>query len=29
MLFRNVNTFEEYEDLVQKEDALRVRGNAE
>jgi molybdopterin-guanine dinucleotide biosynthesis protein A len=29
ILFRNVNTFEEYEDLVQKEDALRVRGNAE
>jgi molybdopterin-guanine dinucleotide biosynthesis protein A len=29
MLFRNVNTFGEYEDLVQKEDALRVRGNAE
>jgi molybdopterin-guanine dinucleotide biosynthesis protein A len=28
-LFRNVNTFEEYEDLVQKEDALRVGGNAE
>ena len=29
ILFRNVNTLEEYEDLVQKEDALRVRGNAE
>jgi molybdenum cofactor guanylyltransferase len=29
MLFRNVNTLEEYEDLVQKEDALRVKGNAE
>ncbi len=28
MLFRNVNTFEEYEDLLQQ-DTLRVRGNAE
>lgn len=28
-LFRNVNTLEEYADLVQQEDALRVRGNAE
>jgi|NGEPerStandDraft_6_1074524.scaffolds.fasta_scaffold94132_2 molybdopterin-guanine dinucleotide biosynthesis protein A len=26
LVFRNVNTSEEYEDLVQKEDALRVRG---
>jgi molybdopterin-guanine dinucleotide biosynthesis protein A len=29
MLFRNVNTFEEYEDLVQREAALRVRGDSE
>jgi molybdopterin-guanine dinucleotide biosynthesis protein A len=29
MLFRNVNTVEEYEDLVTKEDALRVRGDGE
>jgi molybdopterin-guanine dinucleotide biosynthesis protein A len=26
LVFRNVNTSEEYEDLVQKKDALRVRG---
>jgi molybdopterin-guanine dinucleotide biosynthesis protein A len=29
MLFRNVNTVEEYEDLVQQEDVLRVRGNGQ
>jgi molybdenum cofactor guanylyltransferase len=29
MIFRNVNTTEEYEDLVQKKDALGVRGNGE
>ena len=29
MIFRNVNTSEEYEDLLQEEDALRVRGNGE
>jgi molybdopterin-guanine dinucleotide biosynthesis protein A len=29
LVFRNVNTSEEYEDLVQKEDALGVRGNGE
>jgi molybdenum cofactor guanylyltransferase len=29
MLFRNVNTLEEYGDLVRKENTLRVRGNAE
>ncbi|MFZ0912982.1 MAG: molybdenum cofactor guanylyltransferase [Candidatus Korobacteraceae bacterium] len=29
ILFRNVNTFEEYEDLVRKEGALRVGGNAQ
>jgi molybdenum cofactor guanylyltransferase len=28
-IFRNVNTFEEYENLVRKEDALGVRGNSQ
>ena len=29
LVFRNVNTSEEYQDLVQEEDALGVRGNGE
>jgi molybdopterin-guanine dinucleotide biosynthesis protein A len=29
MVFRNLNTSEEYQDLVQEEDALGVRGNGE